>query len=86
MTSCNLGEGWGRERLNELSVLLSLSIANTTTETVQRAVTRVPKWEPGLTMGTWCQKGTQVPIYKIQKYFRGKLPKNVNFDKIIDKN
>ena len=52
----------------------------------QQAGTRVPTVEPGLTKGTWCQKGTQVPISKIQKYFRGKLPKNVNFDKIIDKN
>ena len=52
----------------------------------QGAVTRVPKWEPGGTKGTWCQKGTQVPISKIQKYFCGKLPKNVNFDKKIDEN
>ena len=29
------------------------------------AGTRVPKWEPGLTKGTWGQKGTQVPISKI---------------------
>ena len=41
----------------------------------QGAVTRVPKWEPGHTKGTWCQKGTQVPISKIQKYFPVKLPK-----------
>ena len=52
----------------------------------QRAGTRVPTVEPGLTKGTWCQKGTQVPKSKIQKYFHVKLPKNVNFDKIIDKN
>ena len=42
---------------------------------------RVPKWEPRLTKGTWGQKDTQVPISKIQKYFCGKLLKNVNFDK-----
>ena len=35
----------------------------------QQAGTRVPTVEPGLTKGTWCQKGTQVPISKIQKYF-----------------
>ena len=45
----------------------------------------VPKWEPGRTKGTWCQKGTQVPISKIQKYFPVKLPKNVNFDKKLMK-
>lgn len=37
------------------------------------AGTRVPKWEPGLTKGTWGQK-----------YLLGKLSKNINFDKIIE--
>ena len=44
----------------------------------------VPTVESGLPKGTWCQKGTQVPKSKIQKYFHVKLPKNGNFDKIDD--
>ena len=51
----------------------------------QQAETRVPTVEPGLTKGTWGQKGTQVPRTKIKKYFRRKLQKNINIDKIIDK-
>ena len=42
----------------------------------------VSSLEPGLTKGTWGKKGTQVPRTKIKKYFRRKLPKNINIDKM----
>ena len=45
----------------------------------------VSSLEPGLTKGTWGKKGTQVPRTKIKKYFRRKLPKNINIDKILTK-